>query len=190
MPKTPIDYSTTTIYKIVCKNLSVTECYVGHTTNLKQRKSQHKSACSGKGHNAEYKIYNTIRDNGGWDNWQIVEIENYPCENIHQAVARERYWYEQLNSKLNEKVPNRGRLEYRRDTADLNNSRASDWYYANYDYAIQCRREYYHSHKAEKYERDSALDTCECGVCISHCNMARHRKTKKHLSKMASKSKR
>ena len=32
MPKKEIDYSNTIIYRIVCKDTNITECYVGHTT--------------------------------------------------------------------------------------------------------------------------------------------------------------
>ncbi len=46
MPKTKIDYSKTIIYRIVCKDLSITECYVGHTTNFTKRKCQHKNDCN------------------------------------------------------------------------------------------------------------------------------------------------
>ena len=41
-----IDYSNTIIYKIVCNDLSVTDCYVGNTTQFRQRKSQHKKNCN------------------------------------------------------------------------------------------------------------------------------------------------
>ena len=40
MPRKEIDYTKTNFYKIVCKDLSVKDCYVGHTTILKtERKS-------------------------------------------------------------------------------------------------------------------------------------------------------
>ena len=32
MPRKVVDYSKTVIYKIVCKDLNITELYVGHTT--------------------------------------------------------------------------------------------------------------------------------------------------------------
>ena len=35
----------------------------------------------------------------------MLEIEKYPCENFNEARARERYWYEILNSKLNSMKP-------------------------------------------------------------------------------------
>ena len=34
MPKDIIDYSNTIIYKIYCKNETITDIYVGHTTNF------------------------------------------------------------------------------------------------------------------------------------------------------------
>jgi len=46
MPKKAIDYSNTIIYKLCCKNPDVKEFYIGHTTNLLQRKYQHKTCCN------------------------------------------------------------------------------------------------------------------------------------------------
>jgi hypothetical protein len=48
MTRTPIDYSKTIIYRIVCKDVNVTECYIGQTTNFIKRKSQHKENCNGE----------------------------------------------------------------------------------------------------------------------------------------------
>jgi hypothetical protein len=39
MPRLPIDYSKSIIYKIVCKDLDVKDCYVGSTTNFTNRKN-------------------------------------------------------------------------------------------------------------------------------------------------------
>ena len=72
----PITYVNTVIYKIVCKNTENTDCYVGHTTNIKSRKAEHKYASiteDGVSYNS--KLYKAIRENGGWDNWEIIEIE-------------------------------------------------------------------------------------------------------------------
>ena len=46
MPKNDIDYLKTIIYKIVCKDLNITDFYVGHTTNFIKRKATHKTACN------------------------------------------------------------------------------------------------------------------------------------------------
>lgn len=106
MPKTDIDYQKTIIYKIVCNDLSINDCYVGHTTDFNSRKARHKHACYSKeGRKQNYKIYKIIRDNGGWDNWTMVEIEKYPCNDRLEASSRERFWYEDLNSSLNTQIP-------------------------------------------------------------------------------------
>jgi hypothetical protein len=41
MPKKNINFSKTIIYKIVCNDLTITDVYVGHTTNFIKRKAKH-----------------------------------------------------------------------------------------------------------------------------------------------------
>ena len=72
--KMPIDYSNACIYKICCKDLSVKDVYVGSTTNFVQRcqrRRDHKAVCNNeKGRDYNYYVYQFIRENGGWDNWE------------------------------------------------------------------------------------------------------------------------
>ena len=106
MPKVNVDYSKTIIYKLVCNDLNITECYVGSTTNFTKRKNMHKSICNNprdKKHNR--KNYCFIRNNGGWSNWQMIEIEKHPCNDKNEATKRERYYYESLNASLNSNKP-------------------------------------------------------------------------------------
>ena len=77
MPKQVMDYSKNVIYRIVCNDLDVDYTYVGSTTNLNKRRYQHKYRCNTEGsHGHTYKVYQTIRENGGFDNWQVIEVEN------------------------------------------------------------------------------------------------------------------
>jgi hypothetical protein len=113
MPRLPIDYSNTVIYKIVCNDLSITDCYVGHSTDFTRRKQGHKDDCNNeKNRKYKYKVYETMREKGGWDNWTMIEIEKYPCKDANEACAKERYWFERLNSTLNMKYPQRSKEEY------------------------------------------------------------------------------
>jgi len=102
MTKKNIDYSKTIIYKIVCNDLNVKDIYVGSTTDFRKRKYHHKSNC--KNENC-LKVYQLIRENGGWDNWTMVEIEKYSCQDGNEARSRERHWYEQLEATLNTLSP-------------------------------------------------------------------------------------
>ena len=108
MPKHNIDYSKTVMYKIVCNDLSILHSYAGHSSKYTTRKSQHKYSCN-NGDNK--KIYQIIRENGGWENWTMLQIESYPCANEAEASLRERYWYEQLNADMNTYVPSRTKHE-------------------------------------------------------------------------------
>jgi len=101
-----IDYIKTIIYKIYCKTETTKECYVGHTTNFKQRKIEHKYACcnqNSKSYNT--KVYEFIRNNGGFDNWDFIEIEKFPCKSKEEAHMRENYWYFNLKADLNTIAP-------------------------------------------------------------------------------------
>lgn len=89
MPKACVDYSNTIIYKIVCKDPNVSDIYVGHTTNFTQRKYTHKIACNKLIEKPD--IYNVIRQTGGWDNWEMVEIGRYNCKNHKEAKIKEHY---------------------------------------------------------------------------------------------------
>lgn len=102
MPRKEIDYKQTIIYKIVCNDLTITDLYVGHTTSFTKRKNSHKSRCI---NNYPFLIYEIINNNGGWSNWNMIEIEKYPCNDANEARMRERYWYEILLSSLNSKCP-------------------------------------------------------------------------------------
>ena len=113
MPRKPIDYSKGLIYKIVCKDLECKDIYVGSTTSFRRRKYEHKSHSHSTIEKYQtYKLYICIKENGGWDNFDMIEIEKYPCNDANELRARERYYYEQLKGTLNGNVPNRSKKEY------------------------------------------------------------------------------
>jgi len=49
------------------------------------------------------KVYQFIRENGGWKNFIMVEIEKFPCKDSYEAAARERYYIETFNATLNKR---------------------------------------------------------------------------------------
>ena len=66
MPKEVIDYSNTIIYKIVCNDPNITDCYVGSTTNIVKRRQSHKSVCNNENSKLfNFYVYQFIRENGG-----------------------------------------------------------------------------------------------------------------------------
>ena len=105
MPKLPIDYSNTIIYKLVKNDdYDNVNIYIGSTTDFIRRKNKHKSCCNcvtNKAYND--KKYQYIRDNGGWEEWNMIEVEKFPCNDKREAEAREEYWRCHFNSQLNTK---------------------------------------------------------------------------------------
>lgn len=151
MPKQTIDYQRTIIYKIVCNDLDKTDVYVGYTSNFNKRKCLHKTACNNvNGEKYELKVYKYIRQNGGWENFSMVEIEKYPCNDSNEARARERHWYENLNSGLNCNRPitsddekREQQYKYRIENKDLINAKQKIYYERDKDK----KKQYYERNK-------------------------------------------
>ena len=102
MPKVQTDYSNTIIYKLCCKNPEITDIYVGHTTNFTQRKNHHRIACDSL---LDRYVYQYINDNGGWNNWTMIQLETYNCIDKRKAEAIEHSYIVQLGAKLNSNKP-------------------------------------------------------------------------------------
>ena len=92
-----VDYSKTIIYQI--RFLGDEDfCYVGHTTNFRSRKNQHKSFSK----KSNLAIYVKIRENGGWEKFEMIPLEEYTnCKSLIEARIREQEWIEKLKAKLN-----------------------------------------------------------------------------------------
>ena len=134
-----IDYSKTIIYKIICNDLLITECYVGHTTNIKNRITDHKNKINNvKNPKHHLKVYEFIRNNGGLDNWTFIELEKFPCENRNQAEERERYWYDELKPILNSQRPKITKEE----SIILHNEKTKEWGENNIEYRKEYKKQY------------------------------------------------
>ena len=146
------NYANSIIYKLCCKDTSIIDIYIGSTTNKTKRKQHHKHYCNNETREDYNRhVYQFIRVNGGFENFDMIVIENYPCKNKTELETRERYWLEQLKATLNKRIPSRTIEEYREVNRDKINEKAKE------------------------------KNVCECGCEISRYHLARHRKTKKHL---------
>ena len=181
-----VDYSNTIIYKIYCKDECITDIYVGHTTNFIQRKSGHKAACNNEKN--DLKIYKIIRENGGWNNWNMIEIAKYNCKDSTEARIKENEHFNQLKSTLNSCPPYVDKNNYFCSTCNLQCSGPTQ-----YDKHIKCIK---HNNLKEdninNQEQPNAFQTknpniilkfyCEkCDYKISKkSSYEKHLQTKKH----------
>ena len=93
------DYS---MYKIYPKNTELNYCYIGHTNDFNSRKNQHRIVCTNEEHNKlHFKIYQTIRENGGWDEWEMIEIDKIKGKTKLEARIREQELIQEHNANLN-----------------------------------------------------------------------------------------
>jgi len=100
MPKKCINYAHTVFYKIYCKDTTITDVYIGHTTNVIQRKYLHKQLCL-KPNASESILYRTINNNGGWLNWRMKQLAIHNCANRTEAIKQEMKYAEQEGATLN-----------------------------------------------------------------------------------------
>ena len=178
MPRLPIDYANTIIYKIVCNDLSITECYVGHTTDFVRRKHNHKNRCrneTDKKHNL--KVYKTIRDTGGWENYSMLEVEKYPCKSSNEACAKEREWFENLCSNLNTCYPQRSKAEYYETNREEILIKQRQYNEDNREQIVFNSKQRREDNKGKNSIKRSKKFVCECGVESSYDHKSRHLRT-------------
>ena len=167
------DYSKAVIYGIYCKDITVLEFYIGSTYDEIERERLHKSTCNNEnGEKYNYKVYNYIHDNGGWDNWIFEVIEEYPCENKIQMVTREQYHYDLLKPTLNSKRPYIPEEEREEECRIRSAKHRED----NRDEIFKYRAKY----KKDNREKINKKHICICGIEYTHHHRARHCNSNKH----------
>ena len=131
MPKLPIDYSKCCIYKI--EHLEDENYYILETLlNLKRENIRtnvvviiHQIRLINN------KLYQMIRENGGWNNFRMIEVEKYPCADKREAEKIECEVMIELKASMNTKI------SYLTDEDRINN-----------------QKEYTMKHTEEKKEKD------------------------------------
>jgi hypothetical protein len=148
-----VNYNNAVIYKICCNDVSITDCYVGSTCNFTRRKCAHKCGCNSitnKSYNLN--VYTFIRANGGWENWNMVQVEAYEAKDKRDLETRERFHMEQLNSSLNKRVPTRTEKEYYEDNKEQIKKYKKKYDADHKEEIIIKNKEYNDTHKDEMKE--------------------------------------
>lgn len=178
-------YEKAVIYKLCCLDPEITDCYIGSTCNLYLRKSQHKQVCNNPNDNRHnLKVYQFVRENGGFDNWTIVVLEQYPCNSKIEMHMRERYWFENLGATLNSQYPNRSKQEWYEANSENQKEKMKEYYEANSENKKEKMKKYREANAEQIKEQRKQRVKCECGAEINYSGMSNHRKSKKHLQKM------
>ena len=150
------------IYKIYCKDTNINDCYIGSTKNLNNRKRAHKYRYNNQ---CNFKLYNFIRNNGGYNNFEYKILEEIYIGKLKQY---EREYIEKLKPTLNKYVPDRTQKE-------------SVIAYRNSEKGIQKEKEYVEYYKHIRENRAKQKIECECGCIVRKDSLLRHNKSKKHI---------
>ena len=96
------DYKNSVIYRIYCKDENIKDCYIGSTIDLYNRFKAHKASVNNRNlNNYNLKIYQFIRENGGWDNFDREILEYYPCNNEEDLKIKEQEYISRFKPTLN-----------------------------------------------------------------------------------------
>jgi predicted GIY-YIG superfamily endonuclease len=101
MVKMDIDvnkYDNFCIYKIHHKDDDKT-LYIGSTTNYKRRVFQHKK--NSTNFRKKTALYKYIRALGGFDNFIMSKVMDYPCKTRGEGLIKERELIELMKANLN-----------------------------------------------------------------------------------------
>ena len=126
-------------------------CYVGSTgTTLECRLQKHKV-------NSKYikpKKYKIIEEEGGWENFEMILIKEYPCNDKEELRKEEQRCIDDLQPTLNTFRAYRTEEE---------------------------KKEYI---KKEIYKKRKIKTTCECGRAVNKGDISTHMKSKIHIKLM------
>ena len=150
------------VYIIRCKDKSITDCYIGSTTDMYNREKNHRNKWNDINYRSyKYKVYQFIRDNGGWDNWEMKKI--FDVEDDTPLADWEQYYIDFMKPTLNEINANRSMLKQKKK-----------------EYLIKWRKDNPLKYIEQNKRSNIRLNCDVCGEEMNKKHLLRH-KRRKHL---------
>ena len=148
--------------------------YIGSTTQpLNKRIGQHRS---------DYKQYQEGNPKFT-TSFEIIKLGNYyieifECNNKEELFAKERQYIElHKDICVNKFIPNRTDKEYKEDNREKIKEYQIEYREINKEKIKEYHKENYENNK----EKLTEIFNCCCGASIQKCEIARHKKTMKHI---------
>ena len=151
--------------------------YIGSTIlTLKERIDLHKNNSKFK----NYTLYKVIRNTGGWENFEISLIKEYPCNDKANLIQEEQRCIDALQPTLN---TNRAYVSVEEVLVQkrINEKKR---YEAKKEEINKKKKEYYELNKEELRKKQDTIMTCDCGREIKKGHIARHKKSAIHIELM------
>jgi predicted GIY-YIG superfamily endonuclease/ribosomal protein S27AE len=174
------DYSKSCIYMLRHKDDTELEnIYIGSTTNFKGRKHNHKaSSCKPNNQCYNHKQYQYIRANGGWEEWRMIWLEDYPCNSKRELELREDEVMLHYENRLNDRRASRTHSQYYEDNKERLIKKNRENYKKNKELIAEQKKEYYEINKEKINEKQKEKIKCNiCGCEIRRGDLKRHQRT-------------
>ena len=156
---------------------------------LPKRFYAHKTLSKNK---TEWKVYKHINDNGGWDAWRIILVEAVPQVRSRDELLREEERHREAHNGSG-LLLNKFRCSSGVSREDLTKSEYDHQYHERFKKESRERRkeeirrrksEYYQKNRDHIQAHSSERVQCECGEFRRRGDLADHRKTQQHRSKL------
>jgi hypothetical protein len=180
-------------YKIYCHDNDY--IYVGSTCNFNNRKRQHKENTNLDNKKKNFKVYKTIRENGGWENWKMIQIGTREQITKRQAEQIEEEYILQLKAELNDKraylseqvkkeqkaISDKKYRESEKGKASQEKRKDYFTQYNNSEETKERKHEWYLANKERTLSKQAERYVCSCGKEVTIGKKARHEKTQFHI---------
>ena len=94
-----------TFYSLCCKSKDIPDFYIGSTSCMYMRKQQHRFHSTNPNSLKKHQLkYQTIINNGGYDNWEYIEIGSLDGDR-RDAHHHEKHLIESFKPTLNIRNP-------------------------------------------------------------------------------------
>jgi len=133
---------------------------VGSTTNFRGRKYEHKQCCNNPNKKKyNQKKYQYIRANGGWDQWKMIWLEDYPCKSKKELLKREDEVMLQYENRLNQirahtthEEKKEQKKQYRQNNLYKNHEKQKQWREDNKEIRKEKTKKYREENKEKMAE--------------------------------------
>ena len=142
-----------------------------------------------------FPLYKCMQENGGYDNWQVIILDEIFCNNSREAEEVEQKYIDLFKSDLNGKrafLSNEERIKkkleitqnWRKDNQEHVLNYAKNYYNDNkkeiLEKKVEYGKKYRENYKNAIIERRRKKQTCGCGATFNHFQQQRHFRTEKH----------
>lgn len=156
------------VYKLHHKYLDLgNNFYIGSTISERHRRCTHKAVCNNPNiHGYNYPLYQFIRENGGWNSWELEPIKKFENITTRELERHEQQTRDELKSTLNVK----------KSGLECNHLCVIDPKKYSKEYMTQYKQEHYD----EIQKKHNQKFICDCGGHYTYSHKSEHLSSKKH----------